>query len=159
MTAQWGTELKALCRSKNIAQMSFLASRCVNHSLVVARRAVSVDFPDWNPHWKLDNGWFLARCVLTRVWKCLSSILLSTGSSEICWLYEGHWCFDALGMQTIEEVFQGCGKCPLHIERLNNFTSTGATFGAADFCIRAETPSGPLALVVSREFSMQRISS
>lgn len=59
-----------------------------------------------------------------------------------------------MGIGTIDEVFQDCG---LRIERLNSFTSTGAMLGEVDLSIQAETTSEPLALVVSREFSMQII--
>jgi len=45
------------------------------------------------------------------------------------------------------------------MEQLNNFVSDGAIALAVDFNMRAEIPSGLLALVISRDLSSSQTSS
>ena len=62
-------------------------------------------------------------------------------------------------MGTTEDVFQSVGGRPHAIEQLNNFVSDGAIALAVDLNMRAEMPSGPLALDTSRDFSSSQTSS
>ena len=62
-------------------------------------------------------------------------------------------------MGTTEDVFQSAGGRPHAIEQLNNFVSDGAIALAVDLNMRAEMPSGPLALDTSRDFSSSQTSS
>ena len=62
-------------------------------------------------------------------------------------------------MGTTKEVFQLVGGWPQAMEQLNNFVSDGAIALAVDFNIQAEIPSGPFALVISRDLSSSRTSS
>ena len=62
-------------------------------------------------------------------------------------------------MGTIDDTFQLAGGRPLVMEALNNLVSDGAIALAVDLSMRAEIPSGPLALDVSRDFSNPRTSS
>ena len=56
-------------------------------------------------------------------------------------------------MGTTKEVFQLVGGWPHAMEQLNNFVSDGAIELAVDFSIQAKIPSGPFALVISRDLS------
>ena len=62
-------------------------------------------------------------------------------------------------MGTTEDVFQSVRGRPHAIEQLNNFVSDGAIALAVDLNMRAEMPSGPLALDTSRDFSSSQTSS
>ena len=56
-----GTESKALRRSKKTEHTLCLDSSALNQSCVTASRAVTVDFPNWNPHCILESGLFSLR--------------------------------------------------------------------------------------------------
>ena len=62
-------------------------------------------------------------------------------------------------MGTTEDIFQVAGGLPHTMERLNSFVSDGAIAVAVDLNIRAEIPSGPLALDISRHLSSSQTSS
>ena len=62
-------------------------------------------------------------------------------------------------MGTTKEVFQLVGEWPHAMEQLNNFVSDEAIALIVDFNIRAEIPSGPFALVISKDLSSSQTSS
>ena len=57
------------------------------------------------------------------------------------------------------ETFHAAGICPDLIERLNSVLMVEQMLRTQDFSIRAESPSGPLDLFISREHNISRISS
>ena len=62
-------------------------------------------------------------------------------------------------MGTTEDCFQLAGGRPHTMEWLNSFVSEGVIAVAVDLSIRAEMPSGPLALDTSRHLSSSYTSS
>jgi len=62
-------------------------------------------------------------------------------------------------MGTTKETFQLVGGRPHAMEQLNNFESDGAIALVVDFNIQAKIPSGPFALVISRDLSNSQTSS
>ena len=62
-------------------------------------------------------------------------------------------------MGTTEETFHASGNIPVDMEILNNFVSDGVMLWAVPFNILAEMPSGPLALLTSRDANMSNTSS
>ena len=62
-------------------------------------------------------------------------------------------------MGTTEEVFQQVGKCPSLMEMLKSLAMDGAMLVAVYLSILMEIPSGPLALVASKAWMYDRISS
>ncbi len=62
-------------------------------------------------------------------------------------------------MGTTDEIFQLAGGLPHMMEQLNSFVRDGAIAVAVDLSIRAEIPSGPLALDTSKRLSISKTSS
>jgi len=89
----------------------------------------------------------------------LKYTLLRIESSEIGLWSDVELALGILGMGTRKEVFQLVGGRPHAMEQLKIFVSDGAIALAVDFNIRAEIPSGPFALVISRDLSSSQISS
>ena len=59
-----GTESKALRRSRNTEHTLCLDSSALSQSCVTASKAVTVDFPVWNPHCLLESGLVSLRWVV-----------------------------------------------------------------------------------------------
>ncbi len=102
----------------------------------------------------IGEGWFSAICLLITLKKWLSKTLLIIGRSEIGLKSEEFWALGFFGMGTTEEVFHPDGVWPHRIEQLKRLVMEGAIAPAVCFIsIRAEKPSGPLDLEVSRDFN------
>ena len=82
-----------------------------------------------------------------------------TDNSEIGLYFVGLARSFAFGMGTTEETFHASGNIPVDMEILNNFVSDGVMLWAIPFNILAEMPSGPLALLTSRDANMSNTSS
>ena len=81
------------------------------------------------------------------------------GSREIGQKSDAFLALDTLGMGTIAGFFQFEGGLPHAMEWLKGLVIDGVMEYAVDLSMRAEMPSKPLALDVSRDCSMVRISS
>ena len=68
------------------------------------------------------------------------------------------WSVD-FGTGTTTVDFAAWGNDPVLIDKLNSFVTTGVIAVAVALSIRAEMPSGPLALVTSRDVRRNRTSS
>ena len=87
-----------------------------------------------------------------RLWIIFSRILLGTERREMGLNDDGVSLVveDGFGIGTTLACFHDCGKCPFEIVRLNKLAKDGAMVLATAFSIRADIPSGPVALVTSR---------
>ena len=85
--------------------------------------------------------------------------MLKMGSREIGRKSDVFLAFDTLGIGTIADFFHFEGGLPHAIEWLKGLVIDGAMEFAVDLIMRAEMPSKPFALDVSRDCSMMRISS
>ena len=59
-----GTESKALWSSRNTKHTLCLDSSALSQSCVTASKAVTLDFPGWNPHCLLESGLVSLRWVV-----------------------------------------------------------------------------------------------
>ncbi len=57
---------------------------------------------------------------------------------------------DDFGIGTTLDLFHSVGTCPCLIDKLKSFVTDGAMLVAVCFSIVADTPSGPVALDISR---------
>ena len=81
------------------------------------------------------------------------------GSREIGRKSDVFLALDTLGMGTIADFFQFEGGLPHVMEWLKSLVIDGAMEYAVDLTMRAEMPSKPFAVDMSRDCSMVRISS
>ena len=90
---------------------------------------------------------------------CHSSTLLMIDNREMAQQFPGLDVCPCLWIGTIREVFQLSGTVPLEIDMLQRRVTSGAIANAAFQNVRAEIPSGPVDLVVSKLESSLMMSS
>ena len=146
MSLLWETVSKAFWKSKNTQHISLFWSSCVSQSCVVESRAVKVDFPFWNPHCASESGWCSLRWSVINEWKCFSRSLLSIDRRDIGLYPDGLCLVVDLGIGTTLAAFHSLGKWPFAMDRLKIFVKEGAMLSDVALSMRAEIPSGPLAL-------------
>ena len=122
MNAWWGIVSIAFCISKKTAQTSFRESSIWNQSWVVANRAVTVDFPFWNPHWAIR---FIVIC------KLMARYLLF-----LCFAYDK---FFPYGITPVKNVVRQVKWRWLHIASENLVI---ALFNKQMKAIKPSSPSG-----------------
>ncbi len=67
-------------------------------------------------------------------------------------------CLDDFGTGTTEEIFQLAGKRPSGLKMLNSLVRDVAMLCAVHLSILADIPSGPQALLVSKDLMYARTS-
>ena len=111
--AWWGTDSKALAKSKkkHATLWCFSSDRC--HWCVAVSRGMIVDLSLLNPNCMSESTFLDRRCSFNNWCKCLSRTLLTTGRRDIGLKNLTSFLLDSLGIGTTFDSFQSVGICPV----------------------------------------------